>query len=90
MRTLPLLVLFLLSACAPTTDELFIKANISGDWTAVNARLEAEDEPQSVNCHDGSVLVCKTSRVEACTCELKVQFHDRQRDLQIRRGSRQH
>jgi hypothetical protein len=90
MRTLPLLVLFLLPACAPTTNELFMKANSSGDWTAVNARLEADDESSPTNCRDGSVLVCKNSRVETCTCELKVQFYDRQRDLRIRRGNRQH
>jgi len=44
MRALQLLVLFLLPACAATTDELFMEANISGDFTAVNARLEAEAE----------------------------------------------
>jgi hypothetical protein len=85
MRTLPLLVLFLLPACAPTTDELFIKANISGDWTAVNARLEAEDEPQPANCRSGSVPVCETSHVETCTCVQSAQFFDRFRESHTQR-----
>jgi len=87
MRALPLFVLFLLSACAPTTDELFIKANISGDWTAVNARLEAEDTPQRAKCRDGSVLVCEVSRVETCTCVLNDQFHDRHREMMRQRDN---
>jgi len=87
MRTLPLLVLFLLPACAPTTDELFIKANISGDWTAVNARLETEDEPQPANCRDGFIPVCEVSNIETCTCVPNYRFHDRQRELRIQRGN---
>jgi hypothetical protein len=78
MRALPLLVLFLLSACAPTLDELFIKANISGDWTAVNTRLEAEGPPAS--CRDGSVLLCRSSHVESCTCAPELHYDDRHRE----------
>ena len=88
MRALHLLVLLLLPACAATTDELFTKANISGDFTAVNARLEADDEPPSANCRDGSVLVCETSHVETCSCVSNDRFHDRYKELRIQRGNK--
>ena len=92
MRALPLLVLFLLPACAATTDELFTKANISGDFSAVNARLEAEAVNETgtppANCRSGSVLVCETSHVETCSCEPITQFHDLQREVFIQRGKK--
>jgi hypothetical protein len=90
MRALPLLVLVLLPACATTTDELFTEANISGDFTAVNARLEAENEEmiRPANCRAGSVLVCEPSRVETCSCVPTVRFHDLQREVFIQRGKK--
>ena len=90
MRVLPFLVLFLLPACATTTDELFTKANFSGDFTAVNARLEAENEIETgqPNCRDGMVLVCETSYTETCSCVPNHRFHDRYRDSLSRRGNK--
>ena len=88
MRTLHLLVLFLLPACTSTMDDLFMKANDSGDFSAVNARLEAEDEPPPANCRDGSVLVCETSHVETCSCVPTHRFHDRYTEARIQRGNK--
>ena len=88
MRALPFFVLFLLPACATTTDELFTKANFSGDFTAVNARLEAENEIETgpANCRDGWVLVCETAHRETCSCVPIHRFHDRYRESLTRRG----
>ena len=92
MRALLLLVLFMLPACAATTDELFTEANISGDFSAVNARLEAEAEDQEemrpAKCRGPSVLVCETSHVETCSCVPTVQFHNQQRDAFVQRGKK--
>jgi len=88
MRALPFFVLFLLPACATTTDELFTKANISGDFTAVNARLEAENEIETgqPNCRGGMVLVCETAHAETCSCVPNHRFHDRYGESLTRRG----
>ena len=88
MRALPFFVLFLLPACATTTDELFTKANLSGDFTAVNARLEAENEIETglASCREGMVLMCETSYAEICSCVPNHRFHDRYRESLSRRG----
>jgi len=90
MRALPFFVLFLLPACATTTDELFTKANFSGDFAAVNARLEAETDIETgpANCHDGSVLVCETAHVETCACVPNYRFHDQYRQSLSQRGNK--
>ena len=71
MRMLMLiLVMFSVSACVSTMDELFAEANQSGDWSAVNRRLdkEAAREQQRV-CRPDQILFCETSFGEtSCTC----------------------
>jgi len=86
MRTLLLAVLFSLSACAPTTDDLFMNANSSGDWTAVNARLELEEEARAkpLECRSNFVLWCNAS---SCSCVPGADANDRQRELALRRGN---
>lgn len=86
MRALLLAVLYSLSACAPTTNDLFMKANSSGDWTAVNARLEVEEEMRAgpLECRSHFVLSCNSS---TCGCVPRADFDDRQRELAIRRSN---
>jgi len=86
MRTLLLAVLIFLSACAPTMDDLKMEVNISGDWTAVNARLDAEEEIrfEQTECGRRFVAICD-SRSEACSCVLKDEFEHQQRELAFRR-----
>jgi len=86
MRTLLLAVLYLLSACAPTMDDLFMMANSSGDWTAVNARLEVEEEMRAepLECRSNFILWCNSS---SCSCMPGADITDRQRELALRRGN---
>ena len=71
MRMLMLiLVIFSVSACVSTMDELFTEANQSGDWSAVNRRLdkEAAREQQPV-CRSDKLLFCETFFGEtSCAC----------------------
>ena len=86
MRTLLLAVLIFLSACAPTMDDLKMEANISGDWTAVNARLDAEEEIrfEQTECGRRFIPICD-SRSEACKCVLRDEFAHQQREAALRR-----
>jgi hypothetical protein len=87
MRALLLTASIFLSACAPTTNELILEANISGNWTAVNARMDAEDENESgpMECRDSFILAC-ASGGESCTCVLTARFEEQRRDMAIQRG----
>jgi hypothetical protein len=89
MRALLLAVLYLLSACAPTMDDLFMKANNSGDWTAVNARLQVEEEMRAkpLECRSNFILWCDSS---SCSCVPKADFSDRQRELAVRPRNNHH
>ncbi len=86
MRTLLLAVLCLLGACAPTTNDLFMRANSSGNWTAVNARLEVEEKMRTepLVCRSNFILWCNSS---SCRCTPKADFEDRQREISFRRGN---
>ena len=67
----------ILGACAPTTSELFVKANSSGNWTAVNQRLAQEDEGGRENsCREGLVLVCEGQHAASCQCEAASRFDE--------------
>jgi hypothetical protein len=90
MRALPLLflpfLLFLLSACSPTMDEIFIRANNTGDWTVVNERFDAEEQRGPARCRDGLILICGTSQASTCICESTARFYERYRESPGRRG----
>ena len=89
MRALSLAVLFFLSACAPTLDDLIMNASNNGDWTAVNAKIAAEEESRAepLECRRNFVLWCESSSSgETCGCEPIANFDERQRELAIRRG----
>ncbi len=91
MRALPIAVFFLLSACAPTLDDLIVEANSSGDFTAVNARLEIDDKAQAgpTECGSHFILLCESSsHGEACGCAPSADFHDKQRELAVRRRNK--
>ena len=86
MRTLLLAALFILSACAPTMNDLKMEATDSGDWTAVNARLDAEEEIrfEQTECGSRFIPMCG-SRSEACKCVLKDEFAHQQREAALQR-----
>jgi hypothetical protein len=87
MRTLQLAVLILLPACAPTIDDLRMEANISGDWTAVNAKLDAEEEARfgQSECGHRFMAFCDTHK-QACKCVLRDEFEHEQRELALQRA----
>ncbi len=93
MRMLMLvLVVFSVSACASTMDELFAEAHQSSDWSAVNRRLdkEAEREQQRL-CSPDQVLYCEISMGETiCTCIRNATLWDRTREIAHRKGANRH
>ena len=44
MKALSILLLFLLFGCAPSTHDLIEQAQLTGDWSLVNKRIEAEEK----------------------------------------------
>ncbi len=44
MKALSILLLFLLSGCAPSTQDLIEQAHFTGDWSLVNKRIEVEEK----------------------------------------------
>ncbi len=65
MRALIIAIALLTSACVSSTNDLIKEAHETGDWTAVNHRLDAEmtREKFAPSCGDGLILLC-TSRCE--------------------------
>jgi hypothetical protein len=70
--TISLLAMFLLTGCAASTDDLLKEAQLTGDWSLVNSRMEAlerreaQDQP---SCPRDKKLWC-FSRLdhEECSC----------------------
>jgi len=42
VKALSIIFLFLLLGCAPSTQNLIEQAHVTGDWSLVNERIEAE------------------------------------------------
>ncbi len=94
MRMLSLiLVMFSVSACASHMNELVAEASQSGDWTAVNTRLdrqEAAREEQQV-CGSRHTLYCKTILDDtSCTCVSNVASWDRATEVALRQRGNRH
>lgn len=66
MRSLIIAIFLLTTGCASSTNDLIKEAHVSGDWTAVNHRLEVEEtrEHSKPSCGDGLILMCTTR----CEC----------------------
>lgn len=66
MRSLIIAIFLLTTGCASSTNDLIKEARESGDWTAVNHRLELEEKRENANpsCGDGLVLMCTST----CEC----------------------
>lgn len=72
--------LFLLSACAPNTQDLIDQAQLTGDWSFVNKRiatLERLEPHQPQSCPGGTRRFC-VSRMgkEKCSCVENSDFRD--------------
>jgi len=72
LRTLLLvLVMFSVSACASNLNELIAEANQSGDWTAVNQRLDRQEAVRAEQqfCSSRHTLYCRTVLDDtSCAC----------------------
>jgi hypothetical protein len=92
MRLLSLaFTLLSISACVSTTEDLFAEANRTGNWTAVNERLEQQQpvEQSRQACRTGWVLFCEVGNQE-CTCVSVDRFDDpdRHANRQLHRNRR--
>lgn len=91
-RTLLLaLVMLSLSACASNMNELIAEASQSGDWTAVNKRLDSQEaaREEQLACGSRQTLFCETILNEtSCACVLDAALWGRTGDIARRqRGS---
>ena len=88
-----ILVMFSVSACASNMNELIAEARQSGDWTAVNKRLdrqEAAREEQQI-CGSLHTLYCKTILDEtSCDCVSNAALWDRTREIARRQRGNRH
>ena len=76
MKLLRVLAVFLLFACAPyqTLDELIAEAEVTGDWTKVDKKLDrlAKNEAEnSSKCPSNKTEICNGWR---CQCLTKGQL----------------
>ena len=74
MRSLVILMLFLLVGCAgrPTTGELYTQALASGDWSAVESRersIERRARNRGPSCPTGQVNLCTSRFIGDNSCE---------------------
>ena len=83
--TISILAMFLLSGCAPSTQDLIEQARLSGDWSLVNKSMEAIERnearrPQS--CPRGTNRSCiGYLGDEKCECINNSDFQDMLRSL---------
>ena len=72
MKALSILLLFLLFGCAPSTHDLIEQAHLTGDWSLVNKRIEAEERrkvERGPSCPKGTTRWCEISfGDERCGC----------------------
>ncbi len=66
MKALSILSLFLLFGCAPSTQDLIEQAHLTGDWSFVNKRIEAEEKQYARE--DALILARERyqARLQAC------------------------
>jgi len=79
--TISILAMFLLSGCASSTNDLIKEAQLSGDWTLVNRRMDAIERREAqdqTSCPIGTKLWC-FSRLdrEECSCVSDSKGRDR-------------
>ena len=69
MKALSITLLFLLFGCAPSTQNLIEQAHVTGDWSLVNERIEAERlrAERLQSCRLGTTELCN-SGYEGCSC----------------------
>ena len=73
MKALSIILLFLVSGCAMSTQELIEQARISGDWSVVNKRFEVVERLEAKRRHQSCPRRTKRwciSRLghEECSC----------------------
>ena len=80
MKLLQILAVFLLFACTivpfQTLDELIAEAEVTGDWTKVNKKLdvlEKKEAENASNCPSNKTEICKNGH---CQCLAKRHMSD--------------
>jgi hypothetical protein len=94
MRTLLLvLVMFSVSACASSMNELVAEASQSGDWRPVNKRIDNEEAARAEQqvCSSRHTLYCKTNLDKtSCACVSSEALWDRIGDPARRQRENRH
>ena len=72
MRLLEILALLVLFGCAPyqTMDELMAEAEVTGNWTKVDERMQRLDREEAENqpsCPSDRTEICKDGRCQCLT-----------------------
>ncbi len=79
--TISILAMFLMSGCASSTNDLIKEAELTGDWTLVNNRMEAIERREAMDqplCPIGTKLWCFSSLDrEECSCVADSKGRDR-------------
>ncbi len=85
-------VMIFVFGCASSMEELFVEANQSGDWTAVNKRFDRQEaaREEQQTCGSRHTLHCKTILGEtSCGCAPNAALWDRTEEVaRQQRGNR--
>ncbi len=85
MKALSIILLFLLFGCAPSTQDLIEQAHVTGDWSLVNVRIDAERRrAELLSCPLGTTEWC-ASRDERCSCISNPDLHTAMDRMRIMR-----
>ncbi len=72
VKALSIISLFLFLGCALSTPDLIEQAHLTGDWSFVNKRIEAEERrkaERAPSCPRGTIQWCEKSfGDERCSC----------------------
>ncbi len=79
--TISILAMFLFSGCAPSTQALVEQAHVTGNWSLVNKREEAEERRRAErlpSCpRDMKPLCVQRLGKQSCSCLSNSEFRDR-------------
>ncbi len=85
MKTLSILLLFLLFGCAPSTQDLIEQAHFTGDWSLVNKRFDAEERrkaERAPSCPKGMTGWCdRRFGNNRCSCVRNADVREMLRSL---------
>lgn len=89
VKTLSILLLFLIFGCAASTADLIEQAQLTGDWSLVDERdkvrdrREARREARGQSCQSGTTIYCtRHPGRESCSCVSNLEISELFRSMQ--------